>query len=234
MTVEVVISWRPGCPYRERNLEWVLRQWAGTGWRVTLNGADDGIGWCRANDVTPVVEASNAEIIVCADADVWTEGIGAAVDAVRSGAAWAVPHWMLCRLSDAATERVIAGERPEDQDDFAERPYKGHPAGTLFVIRRDAYLEAPLDPGFQNWGQEDDAANLAWSLLFGKPWRDPKGPPAWHLWHPPQPRKNRGIGNDANLALYRRYRSARNDPQRMRALIAEFVEAFETGRRAAS
>lgn len=220
MTVEVVMSWRDhGCEYRRRNLQWVLRQWSTTGWPVRTFGADDGHGWCRANDVTPLVESSSADTIICADADCWTDGIYEAVAAVEAGAAWAVPHLMVCRLSEAASERVLAGEPPEAQTEFAERPYKGHPAGTLFVIQRDVYLETPLDRRFVEWGQEDDAANLAWTLLYGAPWRGKA--PLHHLWHPPQPRRSRGIGNDANLALYRRYKTARNDPGRMRALIAE-------------
>ena len=219
MTVNVVISWRPGCPHREKALKWVLQRWLDVGWKVTLNGADDGHGWCRANDVTPAVEASAADVIVCADADVWTDGVFDAVTAVEDGAAWAVPHLMMMRLSEDATTRVLAGEHPEDQDEFDERPYKGRPAGTMFVISRDSYLDVPLDPRFVGWGQEDDAVNLAWTVLLGAPWRGKA--PMWHLWHPPQPRRSRGIGNDTNLALYRRYKVARRDPDRMRALVEE-------------
>lgn len=221
MTVEVVISWRDhGCPHRLRALHWTLQKWndAHVG-PVTVHGADDGHGWVRAHDVTPPIERSAADVIVVADADCWTDGIHDAIAAVENGAAWAVPHLMLCRLDEDSTERVLNGEAPEDQEGFTERPYKGHAAGTLFVIRRGVYLDAPLDPRFVEWGQEDDAANLAWSTLHGKPWRGRQN--LYHLYHPPQPRKNRAIGNDANLALYRRYRVARRDPTRMRALIEE-------------
>jgi len=190
-----------------------------------LYGADDGHGWCRANDVTPMVEASDADIIICADADVYSPGIAEAVTAVEQGAPWAVPHLMLCRLSEAATARVLAGERPEDQDEFAERPYKGHPGGTLFVIRRDIYLDVSLDPRFHGWGQEDDAFALAVDLLHGRHWRGAH--PCWHLWHEPQPRRSRGVGNEANLQLYRRYKAARHDPQRMRRLIDEAKGAHD-------
>lgn len=219
MTVEVVISWRPGCPHREAALDWVMRRWIDTGWKITLSGAEDGHGWCRGNDVTPAIEASTADVIVVADADVWCDGIPDAIAAVETTAVWAVPHLYLLRLSEAATANVLAGAALEDQDDFAERPYRGHPAGTLFVIRRQAYLDAPLDSRFVGWGQEDDAANLAWTLLFGKAWRGKAN--CFHLWHPPQPRRSRGIGNQANFDLYRRYKIARSDPARMRQLVEE-------------
>jgi hypothetical protein len=227
VTTEVVVSWRPGDPQREANLRWVLAKWATTGWPVTLNGADDGHGWCRANDVTPMVEASDADVIVVADADVWCEGIFDAVTAVEQGTPWAVPHLMLCRLSEQATANVLDGAPPEHQDDFAERPYKGHPAGTLFVIRRGVYLDCPLDPRFVNWGNEDDALSLALDLLHGKHWRGSE--PCWHLFHQPQSRRSRGVGNQANLQLYRRYKSARSNPERMRALVDEGREVHHAG-----
>jgi hypothetical protein len=227
VTVEVIISWRPGDPQRERNLRWVLEKWERVGWSVTLTGQGNTGPWCRAADVTPAVEASSADIIVVADADCWTDGIHDAVDAVQRRAPWAVPHLMLCRLGPTATDLVLAGGRPEDQDEFSERPYKGHPAGTLFVIPRATYLDLPLDPRFVGWGQEDDAANLCWSLLLGKPWRGTA--PLWHLFHEPQPRRSRGIGNDANLQLYRRYKAARHHPDRMQALVNEAKEAQHGG-----
>jgi hypothetical protein len=219
-SVEVVMSWRDvGCPHRTQALHWTLQKWMLAGYHVTLSGADDGQSWNRAHDVTPPIERSTAGIVVVADADCWTDGIHDAIAAVEAGAPWAVPHRMLCRLGPEATERVLAGGLPEDQDDFAERPYKGHEAGTMFVIRRDVYLDCPLDPRFVGWGQEDDALSLALRLLHAPPWRGTA--PLWHLWHPAQPRKNRGIGSDENLALYRRYRVARHDVGRMRRIVDE-------------
>lgn len=162
------------------------------------------------------------------DGDCWSDGIHEALQHVDS-AGWAVPHRMLCRLTEAATSRVLAGEAVDEQDDFAERPYKGFECGTLFVARRDVLLDVPPDVRFVGWGQEEQSLSLALNCLIGPPWRG--RPPCFHLWHPPQPRRSRGIGNDANLALYRRYRSARNDPVRMRALVdeAKVVAAYNAG-----
>jgi hypothetical protein len=220
-SVEVVISWRPGDSQRERNLRWVLDRWERTGWPVTLTGQANTGPWCRAADVTPAVEASNAEIIICADADCWTDGIHDAVAAVENGAPWAVPHLMLHRLDPVATEAVLAGEPPETQTRLAQRPYVGNPAGTLFVVPRSTYLDCPLDPRFVGWGQEDDALALALDLLHGRHWRGTH--PLFHLWHEPQPRRSRGVGSKDSLRLFQRYRHARKNPQRMRALLDEAV-----------
>lgn len=214
------MSWRDrGCPHRLQAFHWTLERWADAGYPVAVHGADDGESWVRAHDVTPMVEKSTADVVIVADADCWTDGIDDAVAAVTDGAPWAVPHLMLCRLAPTATERVLAGEAPEDQDEFAERPYKGFETGTMFVIRRDVYLDCPLDPRFVGWGQEDQALSLALRALHGAPWRGTA--PLFHLWHPPQPRRSRGIGNDQNLALYRRYKAARTDPARMRLIVDE-------------
>lgn len=213
------MSWRPGCPHREAALDWVMRRWLDTGWKVTLSGSENSGPWVRAHDVTPAVEASTADVVVVADADCWTDGIFDAVTHVQNGAAWAVPHLMLCRLSEQSTTNVLAGAHPEDQEDFLERPYKGYEAGTLFVIRRDVYLDCPLDPRFVGWGQEDQALSLALRTLHEKPWRGTL--PLWHLFHPPQPRRSRGIGNAENLDLYKRYRIASRQPEKLRALVDE-------------
>lgn len=219
MTVEVVMSWRPGDPRREANLRWVLARWSLAGWPVTLTGMENEGPWCRAADVTPAVEASSADIIIVADADCWTDGIHDAVAAVEQGAAWAVPHWMMCRLNEAASDKVLAGGSPEVQDEYAERPYKGLAAGTLFVLRRDTYLDCPLDPRFVGWGQEDQAMRFALDGLHGPHWRGTQN--LYHLWHEPQPRRSRGEGNAANVALYRKFKAARNNPVRLRALVDE-------------
>ena len=42
-----------------------------------------------------------------------------------------------------------------------------------------------------------------------------------HLWHPPQPRKNRSTGSTEGRMLQRRYENA--DADTMRALLAEFT-----------
>jgi hypothetical protein len=84
------------------------------------------------------VERSSADVIVLADADVWTDGIPAAVKAVEDGAAWAVPHQLVRRLDENGGE--------------AERPYVGIEGGGVVVAPREVILSCPLDVRFVGWG----------------------------------------------------------------------------------
>jgi hypothetical protein len=186
---------------------------------IILGDCNPDLPFNRSEAILDGASKTTADTLILADGDCWSDGTHEAVAAVENGAPWAVPHLMLCRLSAEATERVLAGENPEDQDDFAERPYKGHEAGTLLVMNRATLEDIPPPVGMVGWGQDDDAWALALRCLIGPPVRGRQ--PCWHLHHPPQPRRSRGIGNDANLALYRRYKIARHDPARMRALVDE-------------
>ena len=216
-SVEVVIPWRGGCRYRERALEWVLDRWHHIGWPVTVAELAGGL-WVKANAVTPAVEASTADVVVVADADVWCDATTTAVTAVEQGAAWAVPHKFVHRLDEASTANVYAGGG-FDGGSLVERPYRGHVGGGIVIVRRDAYLDVPLDPRFGGWGQEDDAWGHALTVMYGKPRRGVA--PLFHLHHPPQPRRSRAIGSEAGAALCRRYRAARH-PDAMRQLLDEF------------
>lgn len=224
MTVAIVIPWMPGCPHRERALQWTLEQYRAEfpDAEIILSGCNPDLPFNRSEAILSGAHQTAADTIIVADGDCYSPGIRAAVAAVEAGTPWAVPHLMLCRFTEAASERVLAGERPEDQDDFAERPYKGYEAGTLLVIRRDVILDVPPDVRLIGWGQDDQCWALALRALVSAPLRGTD--PCWHLWHPPQTRKNRAVGSDANLALYKRYKAVRHDPNRMRALVNEAKE----------
>lgn len=154
----------------------------------------------------PAVKRAPDGIVVAADADVTCEGLAAAVTAVEAGTAWAVPHDRVVRLA-------------ADGHSHAERPYAPMIGGGIVVAHRDVLLDAPLDARFTGWGQEDECWGRALSCLYGKPWQGHAD--LVHFWHPPQERLSRGIGSDAGMALRRRYRKARNDPQAMRELLQE-------------
>lgn len=221
MTVAVIIPWRSGDLARQRALDWVTERYndAFPAAELILGGCNPDVAFNRCEAILDGARRTSAETLIVADGDCWTEGIHEAVAMVEQGAAWAIPHRMLCRLTEHATEQVLAGARLEDQEDFAERPYVGFEAGTLFVIRRDVLFDVPPDVRFIGWGQEEQALSLALRCLVAAPWRGKAN--CFHLWHPPQLRRNRGIGNDANLKLYRRYKVARHISARMRALVDE-------------
>lgn len=218
--VHVVIPYRDGCPYREAARGWVLGRWAALGLSIRL-GLHTAGPWCKASAIRNGIRDTTADVLVIADADVWCDGIAEAIELVEAGAPWVIPHDRLHRLSQSATAAVLAGKRPHERMPLAEgtRPYSGRPGGGLVVIRREVYDDCPLDPRFKGWGQEDEAWALALTCLHGRPVR--LGHRLWHLWHPPQERQNRGIGNEQSFALYKRYSRAARNPDAMRALIRE-------------
>lgn len=215
MNAEVIIPWRGGCPYRERALAWVTDRYHAAGFPVTVAELASEGPWVKAKAVTPAVEASNAGVVVVADADVWCDGI---TDAVTNCKTWAIPHQHVRRLTEEATEAVYAGG--DLGGPLVEKSYSGKQGGGIVVIRRDAYLETPLDPRFEGWGREDESWGWALNLILGLPWRAPR--PLWHLWHPPQPRPTRSKGSEATEALFDRYRRTRKAAE-MRQLVAEIT-----------
>lgn len=217
--VEVIIPWRAGCPHRERAFRWVLEQWDTNHptWKVTVASAPPG-EWCKAVAVNPAVARSAADLVVVADADVWVSGVAEAVAQIAQGARWAVPHLMVHRLTEGATDAVLGGAQPNDVARTNEIPYKGVPGGGVVVLPRATALDIPLDPRFRGWGGEDHAWGYALWNLEGEPWRG--AGPLWHLWHPPQPRESRRVGSYASERLRRRYRDVQFQAD-MRALVDE-------------
>lgn len=216
--VEVVVPYQAGCEYRARALGWVLEWWARAHpeWRVTVAPAPAG-PWVKARAVNPAVEASTADVVVLADADVFCQRMTDAVDAL-SMVPWSIPHTPVHRLTAQATTQLLAGGQVADLE-LEQRAYPGIPGGGLIVGRREALLDCPLDPRFVGWGQEDNSLSYALVTLHGQPWRGTA--PLIHLWHPPQPRMDRKQGSPEGVALRKRYLRARWKPDLMRDLIAE-------------
>lgn len=213
---DVIVPWRGGCPHRERAFGWVRTRYEEVGWPVTV--AAGGEPWIKSEAVMPAAEASSADVLVIADADVWTDGLPEAVRAVEVGAAWAKPHRMVHRLTEEATEKVLAGADWKNRT-TEEKPYRGIAGGGVVVVRRKDLLDVPMDPRFVGWGQEDISLALALNALVGTPYiceRD-----LVHLWHPPQPRLTRRYGSLENKRLLKRYIAAKRKPAEMRALIEE-------------
>jgi hypothetical protein len=228
--VLVVIPWRATDPHREAALRWVKEKWAALGLPVRVSGHERG-PWCKAEAVAAGLTDSAAQVVVVADADCWSAGIPAAVDLVRSGAPWAMPHRLVHRLSPEATAQVLAGEEPHEGmavDPVIRKPYGGTPTGGIVVVHRDVWDDCPLDPRFRGWGHEDDSWGRALDAFYGRPARPPQPTPRlYHLWHPPQPRQTWGLGSqeswDLNLRYVRAWKAARQrgDTAPMRALIEE-------------
>ena len=217
--VTVILPWAVDnpCPHRRAALDWVASRWKTTGHQVLVG---EHVGpWCKAGAVADALPRATGDVLVIADADVWCTNIDEAINRVRSGAPWAIPHTRVHRLSQESTRLVLAGADPNPGMGHAERPYTGFPGGGIVVLPRRLYEEVPFDSRFVGWSGEDESAALAWTCLAGQPWRGTH--PLWHLYHPPQLRMSRRWGSPAARALAARYRKAARSPQAMRAILDE-------------
>jgi hypothetical protein len=233
--VEIIVPYADGCPHRARALAYVLDHYKREhpDWRVTVAppvchtsppGDSASRTWCKAQAVMPAVEASSAEVVVVADADVFCHGLADAVAAVHDRAAWAIPHDAVHRLSEEGAAAVLAGADPKGQP-LAERAYRGIEGGGIVVARRETWLACPVDPRFVGWGREDCSLGMALHTVHGPSWRG--NAPLWHLWHPPQQRVGRKRGTPATEALFRRYIKARRSADEMRSLLQEARDALQ-------
>lgn len=228
MGLAVIVPWCHTDPDRAAALEWVLWRWRTEAPDVPLTVARwRAEPWVKAEAVMPHVAALEpGTVVIVSDADVWCDQTLEAAQAVADGAGWAVPHFYVRRLTRDASRQVYGGTRPQDLDamQLEERAYIGVEGGGIVVASREALLEAPFDSRFKGWGGEDQALGYALRALNGDPWRGLAH--CWHLWHPPQPRAARHLGNPDNDQLRQRYLAAEFQPDTMRAILAEDTEAL--------
>jgi len=229
--VSVIVPWSHGCPHREAAFDYILRRWRRLSMPLEV-GHPSGDTWCKAEAVTDALSRSDADILVIADADVWTPGVRKAIKKVESGAPWAIPHRTVYRLSRLSTKRVLSGSALDESLPTDEEPYVGIEGGGVVVLPRSTYLSVPLDPRFRGWGQEDESWALALRTLVGEPWRG--ADPLFHLWHPPQKRLNRRFGSHESRDLFNRYRLASGRPDMMSDLLTIPREEVRRGQRDAS
>lgn len=236
MTVRVVIPWRGGATDRVANLCRVMSWWAEDypTWPVVIGEWPDDRGtWRKGCAVDAAGRPEDDDIVIVADADVVCPQVGEAVDAVAGGRVrWAVPHRMVHRLSAWSTSRVNSRDvdlppKAQKISPYVDESYVGSPGGGLVVIRGRTLAHVPIDPRFEGYGSEDHSWSLALHRVAGQPYRGHGD--LWHLWHRPQARTRggmsaaRGIGSEANVRLWTRYRTAAT-PQAMALLVMEARE----------
>lgn len=219
MSVAVLVPWRPDGGPRQAVWAWVRRQWAlwHPGFEIVTGACPDG-PWSKGAAVADALRQTTADVLIVADADVWTAGITDAVDEVLAGRTrWAMPHTLVRRLTAEATQAVLDGAC---LDGPTEETHPGMQGGGIVILRRDVLEGVPPDPHFTGWGQEDQAWAAALNTLAGPMWRGNSD--LFHLWHPPAPRHTRAVGSPESMARYRRYQTASGQQDQMRALLAEF------------
>jgi hypothetical protein len=217
----VVVPWRPGDAHREAAWSWVRSRYEAEHptWQV-VPGTCTG-PWVKAHAVADALTRTDADRILIADADCWSNRLAWALDQLDEWP-YAIPHHTVYRLTEAATAAVLAGGPLGGET--TQHPYKGYAGGGFLALHRDLYEQVPLDPRFVGWGQEDQAWHLALRRIAG---HGPRGrADLWHLFHPPQPRLSRQTGSEASAALLHRYQRA-NTAEKMADLIAEVTHAGE-------
>lgn len=210
--VAVLIPYGNETPWRKHAYEHVVRWHRQELDAVTIQVGSGGDPWCKAKAVASALKSTTEPIIVIADADCITPGLGQAVTAVRNGAPWAMPHLKVYRMGQAASRNIYDGIAPGSLTGrttwLDQNPYKGYEGGGITVLRRDVYLDAPLDPEFTGWGQEDEAWALALNSLYGPPWRGVA--PLYHLWHEKPPRMSRYAGSAHSVTRLKSYKEVRS------------------------
>lgn len=213
-SLSVIVPLAGDCPHRARAWQWVRAQYDGL---EVCEGYGDPELWCKADAVADGLTRAAGDVLVVADADVWSEHLEVAIEAVESGQCeWAAPHRRVRRLTEQGTALFMAGER---ETALTSEDHHAVLGGGIVVLRRETYERVPLDRRFIGWGGEDQAWGAALRTLAGVPLICRQ--PLWHLWHPPQQRMTRKVGNVANDELRGRYIGAKLSPRRMRDLIEE-------------
>lgn len=215
MAVAVVIPFAGDCPHRLRALDWLTGRLTDRhpDWDVVI-GRGDADRWVKADAVADGLAHTDADMLIVHDADVWCD---ATPEAVERCERWAIPHRLVHRLDENATNQMIDTGKPGAG--IVRNPYVGFAGGGITVIRRDVYEDCPLDRRFVGWGQEDASWALALTTLHGPAWRG--GADLYHMWHPPQTRLDRTVGSEHGRRLHRRYKNAARSVGFMRELVDE-------------
>lgn len=223
MSVSVILPFQAGAPLRARALDFTRRWWAEhhPDWQVGVGEQPEGELWSKGVAVRIGLEQTDADVLVLADSDSIVANAADAVARIEAGAPWVVPHQMVHRLTNAATERVI------ETGELAMGPWERHPyvgcwGGGIVVISRAGYVEVGgFDPAFRLHGHEDLCFGWCATTLLGEPAR--LTAPLIHLYHERAPQG----GQQRPPGIVGDYRRARRDPEAMAALVAPNRAALE-------
>lgn len=224
MSVAVLIPWRDGDPAREAAFGYVVERWrTETDYDVIIGECSEG-PWIKAHAVEEAFRRTLADVIIVADADVWCDGVPDAVQAIRDGQAWAVPHITVRRLTEAATALIYAGAEFDPAAPLDRTQYVGVKGGGIVVLDRRILEDVPLDPAFENWGGEDISWGYALTAIHGAAWRGSAD--LFHLYHPLEPRQGPNYSSFEGRRRYRMYHEAQGRPSAMGLLIDPVREAL--------
>ncbi len=223
--VKVVIPWRPA-PSRleafDRVVGWYQENLRGVA--VETIDTDDVPFVLAACRNAAMRDAPPDTVVVIGDADTIPERapLLAAIRAAATSGVVHLPYDEYRWLGPAGTAEFLAGA---DLDTCAVEQYVHTACSGIYVATpRNWARHGGQDEGFQGWGFEDAAWNLAHRTLLGAPPRRHRGR-VYALHHDSAPRE--GLRYAANAARMERYRSAVGDHVAMAALVAESVSRGE-------
>ena len=217
-SVDLIVPYLPDGGLRDKNFHYLTSLWEE--YYPSLNicvGSPRGDMWNKAQALDEAVSKARAKTLIVADADVWCTPtqLVQAVAYVDQRCGWAIPHQKVVRLDEGTSAAWTPDYRGKIKCDRA--PYVGVPGGGLFVIRREDYLNVPMDPRFRGHSGQDIAwAHSADTLIsrhmrfFGR---------LIHLWHPQQPTKGDPAFSKPNFRLMNEYARARGNRTHMRRLV---------------
>lgn len=217
-SVDLIVPYLPDGGLRDKNFHYLTSLWEE--YYPSLNicvGSPRGDMWNKAQALDEAVSKARAKTLIVADADVWCTPtqLVQAVAYVDQRGGWAIPHQKVVRLDEGTSAAWTPDYRGKIKCDRA--PYVGVPGGGLFVIRREDYLNVPMDPRFRGHSGQDIAwAHSADTLIsrhmrfFGR---------LIHLWHPQQPTKGDPAFSKPNFRLMNEYARARGNRTHMRRLV---------------
>lgn len=215
-----------------------------------LDENGDEIPFSKSAAINNAAKHAKGDVFVIYDADAYLPGrvIQHCAERIRFARAhgvrrWFVPYRKLFRLTEAASDRVLASDpcdperfptppNPEDVEDMAGSGH-GHLFGAMVMVmpREAFFFVGGLDERFRGWGGEDVSFLRALDTLWARH-RNTHGQ-VLHLWHPKIHIGELIPGNQyatrawsgqkyaqVNGHLASEYNRATNKPAQMRALVS--------------
>lgn len=224
-SVAVVMAYRDmGVPERRRAFDYVHAWYVDHGWTVVVEAGESHDTFTRASAINAGVRRCEASVIIQADPDnlVGPGPLRAAVTLASSQYMGVVfPHDRYLRLTAAATEAVLSGQRAATDmgPDDCELWGSNASGGVAVFSRRTWELCGGFDERFGLWGGDDAAFTYA-AEAFCNPARRVVGD-VTHLWHPILPQAEIGsAGYVEQFAILAEYRdAAAAGPAAVRALV---------------
>lgn len=233
--VSILVPFRPekGDVDRAKAWKWVERWWRDNVPDVEIViGTDSGEEpFSKTEAVNNAYFKSTGDVFVVADADSFMEPepLANAIRVARQSGRLVVPWRQVLRLSKDDTKAQMRRRKNviERTNELFDRCYQTptpETAGTLFVIRRDAFERVQgMDPRFRGWGHEDVAFARACHTILGPTMYGPDD--AISLYHPrPEGPTGRVWDHDdgnRNLPLAQAYVLAYEHPWKMQQLVDE-------------